>query len=145
MLRCLPFSITPLYILFCTIFYTIHLFYTFLIYHNFYYLLTIFQYKTEDIPWLILPLGPPPYISKLYSIPTVHFAHHHNACTYTTHHFLSSCRSGYICKYFSLVAKPPLMCRSFLFMSSTFLTSTARLGFTWVSLSVTSLCFVVGN
>lgn len=45
--------------------------------------------------------------------------------------------------YFSLVAIPPLICLSLLFLSRTSLTLLARLGFTLASLSETSLCVVV--
>lgn len=42
--------------------------------------------------------------------------------------------------YFSLVAIPPLMCLSALFSSKISLTSCAKLGFIFSSLSLTSLC-----
>ena len=46
------------------------------------------------------------------------------------------------CKYFSLVAKPPLICLSDLFTSSTALACLASAGFKLASLVVTSLCTV---
>ncbi len=46
------------------------------------------------------------------------------------------------CKYFSLVAKPPLICLSDLFTSNTALACLASAGFKLASLVVTSLCTV---
>jgi len=46
-------------------------------------------------------------------------------------------------KYFSLVANPPRICLSDLFISKTFFASLASLGFIFFSLSVTSLWTVL--
>ena len=47
-----------------------------------------------------------------------------------------------LCKYFSLVASPPRMCRSDLFMSKTLRASAAKDGLISISRSATSLCTV---
>ena len=56
---------------------------------------------------------------------------------------LSVCQDYCIlCRYFSLVAIPPLICLSDLFMFNTFLACVAREGLICSNLSVTSLCTV---
>ena len=47
------------------------------------------------------------------------------------------------CRYFSLVASPPRICRSDLLVSNTLRVWAARAGLIWMSRSVTSLCMVV--
>lgn len=61
--------------------------------------------------------------------------------TASEHQHCSFC----ICRYFSLVASPPLICRSDLLTSSTFLASFASPGLICIRRSVTSLCMVVAN